>query len=486
MKGPTPAQVARAAIRRWGFAEFCRQAWPIVEPGTPCLWNWHHDAICEALDAVAHKRCRNLIINVPPGCTKTTIVTKMWPAYLWALDPAERILTASYDQGLMIAAAGHTRGSLRLITSPWYKALFPHVQVQGDDKAAEGNHDTSKLGFRFSTSIGGRVTGRHGTVKIVDDPQKPQSATKVGLENTWNWYRATWSSRNAAADTRQVIIMQRIAQDDLVGRLLEEEGDAWTLLKIPMEYREGAPLLPFGKDPRTVKGELLWPARYPQSEVWSLRRSLGPLAASAQLDQDPTPEGGTVFQRDWFPRFEGHDLPAVLDKVFLSLDAAFKGAETSDRVAWTVWGQKGPRLFLLGAEARQRSFLETLSDAQRLVQRWRPDEVLIEDKANGPAICEVLRRSIPGVLEVSPGADSKIARAHSVSGYCQAGDVAIPSDRLAPWAGEWLDELTRFPRGRYDDLVDSTSQALQRAFRDSTVGAGLAAESDLVRQLYGF
>lgn len=458
-------------------------AWPLLEPGTPCLWNWHHDVICDALDQVAKHQIRRLVINVPPGCTKSTLVTKAWPAYLWALDPAERIVSASYDAGLMIAAAGGTRGTLRILLSPWYQALFPHVRVLGGDRAPDGDYSTDRLGFRFSTSVRGRVTGRHATVKIIDDPQKPTGASDAGLEATWDWYRGTWASRNASATTREVIIMQRLAEGDLVGRLLEEAPDDWTHLRLPMEYDPGALPLPVGRDPRRERGELLWPARYPASEVATLRRNLGPLHASAQLAQDPTPPGGAVFQRSWFPRWEFGDLPAVFDRVILSCDAAFKGTETSDRVAWTVWGQCGPRVFLLGAEARQRSFLETLADARRLTSLWKPSAILVEDKANGPAIMDVLCRTIPGVVPVSPGSDSKIARAHAITGYCEAGDVLAPCDRIAPWAEEWLGELARFPRGRWDDLVDSTSQALAYLYRDADALAALAAETRLLQGL---
>lgn len=486
MTGPSRAAVARAAIRRWGFREFCRQAWPIVEPGTPCLWNWHHDAVCDALDAVAKKQIRNLIVNIPPGCTKTTLVTKLWPAYLWALDPGERVISASYDKDLMVQAAGLTRGTLRVLLSPWFRSLYPRTVVDGGAKAAERLYDTTALGFRFSTSVMGQVTGRHATVKIVDDPQKPMDATDAGLAKVWDWYRGTWSSRNAAADTRQVVIMQRIAEGDLVGRLIEEEGDAWTVLRIPMEYREGADPLPYGKDPRTQRGELLWPARYPAEEVRLLRRSLGVQAASAQLDQDPTPPGGLVFDPSWFPRWGARDLPPVMDRIVLSCDATFKGGLTSDRVAWTVWGQRGCRVFLLGAEARQRSFLETLDDGRRLASRWHPHVILVEDKANGEALMETWRKSLPGVIPMETGSDSKVARAQAVTGYCAAGDVLVPEDRLAPWAGEWLRELAKFPRGRWDDYVDSTSQALRYLLRGAGTAQALAQESAMVAALYGY
>lgn len=460
MRPPNLVEIQRAQIARHGFEAFAKRAWSIIEPAE-CLWNWHHSVICQALQKTVNREIKKLIINVPPGCTKTTLVTKLFPAYAWALNPCERVIRASYDQALMIDTAGASAGTKAIVASDWYRALYPHVVLHDDKKSGDGKYFTTQKGFQYCTSTDkGRLTGRHGTIKIIDDPLKPSAVSGIGLEKVNEWYGNTFSTRNASQDTVTIIIAQRVARNDLPGFLLEREPEDWVHLKIPMRY-EGEPLQ-IGHDPRTKKGELLWPDRYPESLVQSLTKDLGG-NAEAQLQQNPIPPEGIIFKREWLPFWDRATLPPVFDRIILSVDCTFKGKNTSDRVGFIVAGQKGPKMYLLHVEALRLGFLDTLKKIILLKKKFNPQAILVEDKANGSAILEVMKSKVPGVLPIDPGNVDKVSRANAVVGYVQAGDFLLGPD-VVTGQNELLRELCDFPKGKHDDLVDAFTQLCKWGF----------------------
>ena len=115
------------------------------------------------------------------------------------------------------------------------------------------------------------------------------------------------------------------------------------------------------------------------------------------------------------------------------------------------------------------SFTETL-DAIRAMSKLYPQATvkLVEDKANGPAIIDTLQQEISGIIPVSPGNDSKEARASSVTPYWEAGQIYIPHPLWKPEVDDWIEEILNFPNAAHDDNVDSMTYAVQRLQKKQT------------------
>lgn len=482
LKRPNLTTEIDRELARRSLKEFVRQAWPVVEPSTDFVAGWHIDAIIEHLEAVTRCQIRNLLINVPPRHMKSLLVSVFWPAWEWIRFPERRWLYSSYAASLSIRDSVKCR---RLIESPWYQRLFGNVFSLTSDQNTKGRFDNNRSGYRLSTSVGGAVTGEGGDRIVCDDAHNVQEAESDSVrKGTLDWWDLVMSTRvNDPKTSGKVVVMQRCHQQDLSGHLLEQGG--WEHLCLPAEY-EGPPCVTSigWTDPRRDHGELLWPDRFGPQEIGSLKRSLGSYATAGQLQQRPSPAGGGIFKRHWFrywsPR--GMDLPPVIvrlpdgtqqtiaaievpprvDEQIQSWDCAFKDLETSDYVVGQVWGRIRS-IYLLGDQIRARMDCpSTVKAVRELSQRW-PGTIakLIEDKANGSAVIQMLSHEIPGILPVNPSG-GKIARAAAVSPLIEAGNIYLPHPQFAPWVNDFIEECAAFPNAAHDDQVDAMTQALLR------------------------
>jgi len=185
---------------------------------------------------------------------------------------------------------------------------------------------------------------------------------------------------------------------------------------------------------------------------------------AAMYQQCPRPLGGNVFKESGLRYYLPKDLPAKFDKVLASWDCTFKDTDGTDFVVGQVWGKAGANAYLLAQVRARMSFTKTVKEVVALRAAWpRTKEVLIEDKANGPAVIDTLKASVPGIIPIEPDG-SKLARAHAVTSYWEAGNVWIPHPDTAPWVKDLVGELTGFPAAANDDQVDALTQALRRLY----------------------
>ena len=460
-------------------------AFPQVEP-TPFVDNWHIEVLCDYLEAVSRNEIKRLVINVPPGTMKSLTVSVFWPLWEWIKRPETKWMFASYDATL---AARDGRRMLRVLQTKWFQKRFdPRLT---EIRPAATDFDNTAGGFRFATSVAGKATGRHADIQVVDDPIKPHdmrgslAVTKKAIDAVSTWWKETMASRRSDPETfRRVIVMQRLHEDDLAGEMLREGG--WTHLCLPMraEPSKVCVCLDPGctpEDPRTKEGELLWPERFPEDVVREDETvGMGPSVAAAQNQQRPTPAAGGIFQKSWFRYWHNSpDVPVPNDPKFpcrdkvcrvlpeggsllQSWDMTFKGTDGTDFVAGGVWLHVPPDFYLLHQVCARMSFIEACRAVVDVSNRY-PEALtkLIEDKANGPAIVDVLKSKFPGLVLVNPEG-GKEARAHAVSGLFEAGNVFIPHDDLASWVPAYRAQIATFPRVVNDDMVDQTTQALLR------------------------
>jgi predicted phage terminase large subunit-like protein len=327
-----------------------------------------------------------------------------------------------------------------------------------------GLYYTDKGGMRYSTTVGGGGTGWHAHIQVVDDPTKPADVVAGGdkaraaLGKTWDWWQGTMASRKTdPGEFARVIIMQRLHEQDLAGRCLDEGG--WTHLNLPMRFDSTrACRTPVGGDRRTEDGELLCPQRFTAEAVAETEKDMGPQVAAAQMQQNPSPAKGLIFDRDLLSN-EYDERPAGLELV-QSWDCAFKNLASSDYVCGQVWGAFGATYYLVDEVHGRMSFTVTCKAIVDMTAKW-PSAIakLVEDKANGTAVIDTLKQDIAGIIPVEP-LGGKVARANAVSPLFAAGNVRVPRVTAAPWVGLWREEMASFPMAAHDDRVDATTQAL--------------------------
>lgn len=470
------------------FREFVREAWPAIDK-QPLIWGWHIDAIAEHLEAVTRGHIRYLLITVPPGSSKTSLVQILWPMWEWCCDQHARVpgfdtgyrpdikyIFATYEAEL---ARDKSLACRQFAESYWYQKLFGDRWTRNDEQWGKSIWSNTEGGFRMATSVGGRATGKHANRKVLDDPIKAQAAggghrtaSKAELEEAWAFWSQTMVTRDVDKYTAEVVIMQRLHELDVAGRLIEE--GAFEVLCIPQRFEashpyqrvtvlqrdaEGVPVRTW-KDPRTEDGELMCPERFPLDSCDTRARRLGPNGYAAQEQQRPSPAGGGIFKRDWFKFWTAMPKGGV---AVLSADCTFKDEDTSDFVALQVWLALMPDFYLLD-QVRDR--LNVLATSQALVtlrNKWAHltniTATLIEDKANGAAVATILKQKVPGIVLVEP-LGGKVARANAASVYHASGNVYLPDPARHPWVHDFIEEHTSFPVGAYDDQVDAGTQAL--------------------------
>lgn len=466
-KLPELAEIEKALCEK-SLRQFVKFGWHQVEPAAQQFQdNWHIGAICEHLEAVTRGQIRNLIINVPPRCSKSTIVSVMWPAWEWgpARQPGTRWLCCSYAAHLSRRDSMKCR---KVIESKWYRDKWGNVYKLAPDQNAKEYYENDKSGRRVATSIGGGNTGEGGDRLVIDDPHEASdSRSETAIQSVIDWYSTSMSTRaNNPKKGSLCLIGQRVHHADLTGYLMELNGNDFDRLILPGEYeRETRCYSSIGFiDPRINEGDLLWPERFGRAEMDKLKRDLLSNYV-AQVQQRPSAAEGSIFKREWFAtRYteSPREIAKRCHRLIQSWDCAFKDAETSSYVVGQVWGVSGVDRYLLAERREHLSFTATRTAIRAMAASWpEADLILIEDKANGTAIIDDLRRAISGVVPVSPDG-SKEARAAAVTPECESGNVILPSEQIAPWVTDYIEELCQFPRGRYNDRVDATSQALTR------------------------
>lgn len=466
------------------LAAFVKRAWHILNPGRRLIWNWHLDVICDHLEAITRGELFKVIFNLPPGNMKTTI-KNCWVCWELLQKPELRYICASYSDDLSKKSAEDQR---KILTSSWYKRLKTHAErICGAPRwnlTTEAIHDiqTSRGGFILATSRKGVGTGRHGDRNLIDDLIKAEDIYTVELEHHVRWYFETFTSR--VGDVQRavfVIWMQRLHMKDISG-VLEKDPD-WCVVKLPALYESSkSKVNSYGwKDPRTEEGEPLFPQRFPREYLEKQRGpfGIGPIAFSAQQQQDPIAGEGNIFQRHWWRYWwsaakggqgeAGDRLPDKVDRVLASWDMTFKGEDSSDYVVGQVWAQCGADMYLLDQVRAKLDYLETEKAFLNMRRKWPMiTRWLVEEKANGAAIISRLRRIVPGIIPIVPK-ESKVARARAVSSFVQAGNVWLPPiTTMTTWGGQgqhwvqmFIEECAAFPVSDYDDQVDAMTQALR-------------------------
>ena len=435
--------------------------------------NWHIQYICERLEEVAWRVARNqpcekdLIINVPPGTTKTIICSIMFPAWCWSMGWYwMRFICGSYSATLALESAEKSRD---LIRSDKFRLAFPDLQIK-DDKDTKSNFRIGKRingrmrwgGNRFSTSVGGTLIGFHAHIIIVDDPlNADQAASEKELENCNRWMEQTLPTRKVdKVISATVLIMQRLHEGDPTGRAKSRKPDAITHICLPGELHNYKKFLNPPELEKFYTDGLLDPHRLGPTALQKLLEDLGQYGFAGQIGQNPAPPGGGMFKVDRMPVIDNFKESDVVRTI-----RYWDKAATEDLGAAYTCGVKMSRM-------KNKSFI--IHDVVR--GQWNPDvrEAMIRRVTENDGYgVHVHIEQEPG----SGGKESVINSIRNLMGYAAFPDrptgdkvrradpfsVQVGISNVSLVRGDWnqafKDELAVFPFGTFKDQVDASSAA---------------------------
>ncbi len=435
--------------------------------------------------------------------SKTMLISVLWPDWHWLHEPGEQFLTAGVDDQLARDASILSR---RLIEGPWFKAQYPGEIELFDDENTAGMYRNHKGGYRMIGSLQGRITGVGGSIQILDDPHdaKKIEGDKV-RHNALAWHDNAWRSRLNNPDTaKKVYVGQRTHDMDIFGHVLEQEGNRWCHLILPMEFdskrrcitflNKGdgatADAKPIFQDPRTVDNEILDPKRMSAKTVNAEKRVVSEAAWQAQYNQRPTGTGGLILKRHWWrpwiqPEWRTNSGTARpmprFDEIIQVWDTALEEDEVNDAdfSACTTWGTFLYReqfldketnkpvsgssrvcAMLLDGVKERYSFPDLRQKAVDLNKEFAPSVILVEKKVSGHSLVQELRRkNLPVKAVKLSGSSGKggregdlVARAMSASLMLEKGCIWYPP---MPFSYEVMEECSKFPNGDHDDFVST-------------------------------
>jgi predicted phage terminase large subunit-like protein len=448
-------------VLRNDLTTFIERSFYELNPQATFLPGQYIELIASALEKCRTGETKRLIVNLPPRTLKSHTASVVFPAWLLGRDPSKQIICVSYGQDL---ADKHARDSRTLIGSSFYQKLFPGTVLSGD-KQSVADFMTTAQGFRMSTSVGGTLTGRGADILIIDDPMKPEEALSDSRRRTSNdWYFNTLLSRlNSKENGVIILVMQRLHQADLVGEVME--GEHWEVISLPAvaerdeNYLIESQLGNYIWERKT--GEALHPERDSLETYRNIREAIGEYNFQSQYQQNPTTREGGLIKREWIKYCEPGDWPNVFDFVLQSWDTAIKGGDRHDYSVCTTWGICKGNFYLMDVFRKRLIFPDLKRSALDLFRKYNVMKLLVEDKGSGSSLIQELQAEFVWCLEgytPPPGFDKQM-RLDAQSIKFESGRVFLRVD--APWLIEYVNELTGFPGSKYDDQVDSTSQALE-------------------------
>ena len=419
-----------------GLIDFARYTLPGYEAAG------HHRLISEKLEAVERGDIKRLMIFMPPRHGKSELASKRFPAWYLGRNPRNQIIAASYSTSL---AEDFGREVRNIVGSAEYANVFGDVSLREDSKSA-GRWNTDKGGSYIAAGVGKGITGRGANVLLIDDPVKDreEADSEVIRNKVWNWYTSTAYTRLMPGGA-VVLIQTRWHEDDLAGRLLDCQkngGDKWEVLSLKAIDDDN---------------KALWPEWYSVAELERIRSVIGPRDWSALYQQEPMPDTGDFFRREWFQFYK--ELPKDV-RFYITCDYAVT-ADAGDYTVHLVWAaDKEENIYIVDIWRSQSDTNTWINALIGLVNRYRPTQIGEENgqiiKSVGPFIEKKMQEtSCYAYRQQYPSVSDKATRAQSFRGRASQGKVFLPVQ--AEWLTDFFKELLAFPVGKHDDIVDCCS-----------------------------
>lgn len=488
-----PIAIQRELNNRSLF-EFVKWAWPAYS-AQPFVPNWHIEYLAKELEKIAYrvgsrkKKKHDLLINISPGTTKTALCSIMFPVWCWTKWPWMKFITCSYSSTLSLESAEYSRD---IIKSDLFRTVYPDITIKSD-KDSKGNFRVVTLepnvtsnprkkrkeiagGNRYSTSVGGTLTGFHADIIIWDDPLNPnQSFSEKEIENANRWIDQTLPTRKTdKAVSATIGIMQRLKQDDPSGHWLEKKnkknrknkkGKKITLKHVclPGEIIHYKEFVRPQKLIKKYKKGLFDKIRMSKSVLQELEEDLGQYGYAGQIGQNPSPPGGGMFKVAGFAMTGEKIDPRMIVKSVRYWDKAGSAGKGTYTVGVKMHYLKN-KMFLIedvkrgqwSTEQRERIIRQTaIADGVKV-------DVVVEQEpgSGGKESAEATIRNLAGfrVRADKPGKGdgNKAERADPYSVQVNNGNVILV---IADWNKAFKEEHELFPNGTYKDQVDGAAGA---------------------------
>lgn len=400
----------------------------------------HHRIIAEQLERVERREIDRLMLLLPPRHGKTELASRRYPAWCLGRNPTRQIIAASASEGFATDVGREVRNIIR---SEEYSRLFPEVALAEDSQAA-GRWHTNKGGIFYSVGVGSQILGRGADEFIIDDPfgSMADAQSELARKSVREWYQGSVYNRLQPGGAI-ILINHRMHEDDLSGYLIEQQnagGDKWTIVQLPAIDSTGA---------------ALWPDAYPIEALNRIRANSLPRYWSSLFQQDPQPDEGTFFKREWFKRYD--ERPPV--NLFGTSDFGVTdgGGDFTEHAVWGV--SSNSEIYAIDwwrgqtdANAWIEAWLNLVAKHKPLT--WFAESGVIRRAIEGSLKKRMDERRVWTAIEWVASINDKATRARGFQALAANGKVSFPNKQ---WAGEVIDQLIRFPAGKHDDAVDCCS-----------------------------
>jgi predicted phage terminase large subunit-like protein len=420
-----------------------------------------HATVIEQLQRVIDGECNRLILQVPPRHGKSLLASQLLPAAYLLAHPDRFVGISSYSAEL---AEGFSRKAREFFREGG-GLLNPTSQ-------AVNAWGTETGGGLWAAGVGGAITGRSGHLLIIDDPVKNREDAESErlMEKLNDWYTSTLYTRLEPQVGAIVVIQTRWSENDMIGQLLENEKNVsekgrenWTIVDLPALYEDAGSRPPLPEhcptvpDWRTEEGQALCPQRYDTDDLERIREAVGSRDFASLYQQRPAPEGGNMFNPDWWQYYNYDTVMPEFQRIMLSVDATFTATNKSDYVVGVVVGQAGSRFYILDMVREKLDVVGTMSMIARMYKRHALSGTIIELAASGYAVYQMMSQRVPGLIGYKPDR-SKEARASGLVPIVEAGNVFLPAS--ATWLEAFINEFSLFPASKNDDMVDGLTMAV--------------------------
>ena len=447
-----------AELCKRSLAYFVKEFWSAIVPDK-LVWGMHMEVLCNEVQAVYERvflrlpKEYDLIINIPPGTSKSTIVTIMAPVWSWTRDPGLRHITISYSGPL---STEHAVKSRDVLLCEKFVRYFPDVELKKGE-VGKTNYKTTKGGQRYATSITATITGKHAHIITVDDPMNTKQSTSIAstLEAS-QFFDKTIPTRKVDKEiTPTILVMQRLSVSDPTGHLLNKKKDKIRHVCLPAELSKNVNPVQY-KD-IYING-LLDPKRMSHEILADMKIDLGSYNYAGQFMQTPAPEGGEIWQK-WFIPIPDELCPGpdLMENYGTDWDLAYTDDQNNSANAYVTGGRfKGkPHIDDLGWKWCE--FPELIR-----FMKTKPSPHYIEAKASGKSAKQVLVSNHIPAIEVKMQGGDKVARARSVTPYAEAGMITIRQSLINKLYNDEKQGILLFPKSEWTDLADALAQSITR------------------------